>query len=70
MVFYTGSGVGSTFNSPAEDLYPKERRDFDDGANAPWSLYGKEAKTHDEARIQSLAKDMEGVLVFVCVKLT
>ena len=43
------------------------RRDFDDGANALWSLYGKEAKTHDEARFLSLAADMDGVLLFVCV---
>jgi hypothetical protein len=45
----------------------EESRDFDDGANALWSLYGKDAKTHDEARIESVAKDMDGVLVFVRV---
>jgi hypothetical protein len=39
--------------------------DFDDSANALWSLHGKEAKSHDEARIQSLKDDMEGVLIFV-----
>ncbi len=43
------------------------RRDFDDGANAFWSLYGKEAKAHDEARFLSLAGDMDGVLLFVCI---
>lgn len=41
--------------------------DFDDSANALWSLYGKEAKSHDEARIQTLKEDMEGVLIFVCL---
>jgi hypothetical protein len=46
---------------------PEERMigDFDDSANALWSLYGKEAKSHDEARIQTLKEDMEGVLIFV-----
>ena len=42
-----------------------ERRDFDDGANSFWSLYGKEARSHDEARFLSLAADMEGLLLFV-----
>jgi hypothetical protein len=39
--------------------------DFDDSANALWTLYGKEAKSHDEARIQTLTDDMDGVLIFV-----
>jgi hypothetical protein len=39
--------------------------DFDDGANALWTLYGKEAKSHDEAHIHSLKGDMDGVLIFV-----
>ena len=39
--------------------------DFDDSANALWSLHEKEAKSHDEARIQSLKDDMDGVLIFV-----
>ncbi|KAH9058915.1 hypothetical protein EDB83DRAFT_2520662 [Lactarius deliciosus] len=38
--------------------------DFDDSANALWSLHKKEAKRHDEARIQSLKDDMDGVLIF------
>lgn len=38
--------------------------DFDDSANALWTLYGKEAKSHDEARIQTLKDDMDGVLIF------
>ena len=60
-----------TGNSASEGLpHPgthKERRDFDDGAHALWSLYGKEAKAHDEARFLSLAADMDGVLLFVSV---
>ena len=39
--------------------------DFDDSANALWTLYGKEAKSQDEARIQALKDDMDGVLIFV-----
>ena len=39
--------------------------DFDGSSNALWTLYGKEAKSHDEARIQTLKKDMDGVLIFV-----
>ncbi|KAH9958758.1 hypothetical protein BC827DRAFT_549816 [Russula dissimulans] len=38
--------------------------DFDDSANALWSLYGKEAKGHDQATIQTLKDDMDGVLIF------
>ena len=39
--------------------------DFDDSANALWTLYGKEAKSHDEACIETLKDDMDGVLIFV-----
>ncbi|KAF8486864.1 hypothetical protein DFH94DRAFT_687333 [Russula ochroleuca] len=38
--------------------------DFDGSANALWSLYSKESKSHDEARIQPLKDDMDGVLIF------
>jgi hypothetical protein len=57
------SGAGTTSNSSSDSQ--KERRDFDDSANALWSLYGKEAKTYDEARIQSLTADMDGIPTFV-----
>ena len=50
-------------------LYQHERWDFDDGVNALWSLYGKEAKTYDEARIQILGADMDGIPTFVCILL-
>jgi len=39
--------------------------DFDGSANSLWTLYGKEAKSYDEARIQTLKEDMDGVLIFV-----
>jgi hypothetical protein len=57
------SVAGTTSNSSSNSQ--KERRDFDDSANALWSLYGKEAKTYDEARIQSLTADMDGIPTFV-----
>ncbi|KAH9010710.1 hypothetical protein EDB84DRAFT_1279575 [Lactarius hengduanensis] len=38
--------------------------DFNDNANALWSLQLKEAMSHDAARIQSLKDDMNGVLIF------
>ena len=39
--------------------------DFEDSANALWSLYGKEAKGHDGATVQILMDDMGSVLTFV-----
>ncbi|KAH9061796.1 hypothetical protein EDB83DRAFT_879732 [Lactarius deliciosus] len=38
--------------------------DFDDGANALWSLYSKEAQTHDEALFKGLLGDMNGIPTF------
>ena len=40
--------------------------DFD-GVNTLWSIYGKEAQTHDEVLFQSLSADMDGVPTFVRV---
>ena len=58
-------GNGAPNNSPED--FSKEPRDFDDSANALWYLYGKEAKGHDEARMQNLRDDMDGLLIFVCI---
>ena len=44
----------------------EQHRDFDDSANDLWSLYGKEAVIHDQARIKTLKDDMDGILIFVC----
>ncbi|KAH8985747.1 hypothetical protein EDB86DRAFT_2832967 [Lactarius hatsudake] len=46
-------------NGPAQG----ERRDFDDGTNALWSLYRKEAQSHD-ALFQGLLADMNGIPTF------
>ena len=67
MVCYIGSAAGTMPNTSFRGVHQKERRDFDDGANALWSLYGEEAKTHDQARFESMTKNMDGALVFVRV---
>ena len=54
-------------NNPPEDP-SKEPKDFDDSANPLWSLYEQEAKYRDEAQIQTLKDDMDGVLIFVCIR--
>ncbi|KAH9172742.1 hypothetical protein EDB89DRAFT_2069411 [Lactarius sanguifluus] len=59
------SGGGESGNPSSEGQRShKERSDFDDGANVLWTLYGKEAKTHDEARFERLAADMDGIPTF------
>ena len=62
----------SSIDNPCEgpvpnDSSPEPRMigDFHGTTNSLWSLYGKEAKSHDEARIQPLKEDMDGVLIFV-----
>lgn len=40
--------------------------DFDGSSKALWTLFGTEAKSHDNARINTLKDDMDGVLIFVC----
>lgn len=59
-------GVEDTNNQNDLNLSPEERQDFDDSANKLWSLYGKEAESHDKARIETLKDDMDSVLIFVC----
>jgi len=49
----------------SSDPEPRMIGDFDGSANALWTLYGKEAKSHDESRIETLKEDMDGVLIFV-----
>ncbi|KAI9433138.1 hypothetical protein H4582DRAFT_2101758 [Lactarius indigo] len=54
----------SSTQAPDDTTEPRVIGDFDDSANALWSLHKKEAKSHDEARIQSLKDNMDGVLIF------
>jgi hypothetical protein len=49
----------------SSDPEPRMIGDFDGSANALWTLYGKEAKSHDESRVETLKEDMDGVLIFV-----
>jgi Family of unknown function (DUF6535) len=51
--------------SPSPEEPPKQRQDFDEDANDLWSLYGKEAKSHDEEWIKVLKEDMDAILIFV-----
>ncbi|KAH8984549.1 hypothetical protein EDB86DRAFT_141864 [Lactarius hatsudake] len=49
---------------PMPSEMPRMIGDFDDNANALCSLYVKEARSHDEALVQSIKGDMDGVLIF------
>jgi hypothetical protein len=44
-----------------------EPNDFDGSSKVLWSLFGTEAKSHDNARVNTLKDDMDGVLIFVCI---
>ncbi|KAH8994203.1 hypothetical protein EDB92DRAFT_2113423 [Lactarius akahatsu] len=61
------AGGGSTINSSNGPEAQSRHRDFDDGANALWSLYGKEAQAHDEAIFQGLSADMSGIPTFAAL---
>jgi hypothetical protein len=39
--------------------------DFGGSANTLWTLYGNEAKNHDEVRIQTLRDGVDNHLIFV-----
>lgn len=60
----TSGDVGSP--ADGDPLQESQELDFDDRANALWSLYGKEAKHYDQATINTLKVDMDGLLIFVC----
>lgn len=69
-LMHTGAAndVPRVNGGPLDDCSDPEPRmigDFDGSSNALWTLYGREAKSHDESRIETLKDDMEGVLIFV-----
>ena len=64
-----GTSDDTTQPTPSEEP-PPMIGDFDERTNALWSLQMKEAQSHDEARIQSLKHDMDGVLIFVRVHIS
>ena len=39
---------------------------FDGSASEFWKLFRNEAKSHDDARIDTLKEGMESALIFVC----
>ena len=64
-----GTPGGDTTQPRPPEVPPPSRliRDFDDSANALWTLQMKEAKCHDEARIKPLEGDMNSIIIFVRV---
>jgi hypothetical protein len=52
-----------TFDSGYEE--PRMIGDFDGSANEFWKLYRDEAKSHDDARINTLKEGMDSALIFV-----
>ena len=47
---------------------PSQRKaeDYDEQAAKLWSVYTKEAESHDKALVETWKDDMEGILIFVC----
>jgi hypothetical protein len=53
----------ATFGFESEE--PRMIGDFDGSANEFWKLYRDEAKSHDDARINTLKEGMDSALIFV-----
>jgi hypothetical protein len=58
------SGIRNT-TSDSESEEPRMIGDFDGSANEFWKLYRDEAKSHDDARINTLKEGMDSALIFV-----
>jgi hypothetical protein len=58
------SGPRNT-TSDSESEEPRMIGDFDGSANEFWKLYRDEAKSHDDARINTLKEGMDSALIFV-----
>jgi hypothetical protein len=52
--------------SDTESEEPRMIGDFDGSASEFWKLYRDEAKSHDDARINTLKEGMDSALIFVC----
>jgi hypothetical protein len=62
------SGPHNTTSDSESDQQPEEPRmigDFDGSASEFWKLFRDEAKSHDDARINTLKAGMESALIFV-----
>jgi hypothetical protein len=58
-----------TTSDPESDQQPEEPRmigDYDGSASEFWKLFKDEAKSHDDARINTLKEGMDSALIFVC----
>ena len=60
----TKSAMASNPTEPEPDE-PRMIGDFDGSSNPLWTLFRDEAKSYDDARINTLKDDMDGVLIFV-----
>ena len=56
---------GPTRSSANESREIPHHADFGDSANDLWSLYVKEAESHDEATSETVKENMDGALIFV-----
>ena len=57
-----------TISDPESDQQTEEPRmigDFDGSANEFWKLFRDEAKSHDDARINTFKEGMDSALIFV-----
>ena len=66
------SGPRDTYTDPESDQQPEEPPeeprmigDFDGSASEFWKLFRDEAKSHDDARINTLKEGMDSALIFV-----
>ena len=62
---YVGTLIDVVCSGGSSDPEQRVPGDFGGSANTLWTIYGNEAKSHDESRIQTLKDDMDGVLIFV-----
>ena len=60
-----GDGAIPTGHLAQESQENPAVEDFGDSANALWSLYVKEVKSHDEATVGTIKDDMDCALIFV-----
>ena len=65
------SGPSNTISDPESDQQPEESEeprmigDFDGSASEFWKLFRDEAKSHDDAQINTLKEGMDSALIFV-----
>ena len=60
-------GPSDGISDPGHNEEQHLTSEFDGSSKALWTLFGTEAKSYDNARINTLKDDMDGVLIFVCL---